>query len=152
VSPLLSLTFGYKACLRTETTSWRYGEMNTRTATILVVGILLGGLLVACSSKRDPDHLPASYAQAPEADGQAPPGIKKGVKVTFLTIPPPSGFLSLPLSSPAYDVETAPPLVKDVKGNWVLLGFTPTETAAKNGAKYLDAWVNFNTVICYQTK
>jgi hypothetical protein len=124
--------------------------MSNRTATILVVGILLGGLLVACSTKRDPDLLPASHAQPAEAGGQVPPGIRKDVKVAAVTIPAPG--LGLPPRTGAEGLYEEWSVVKEVKGNWVLLGFTPTETAAEADFKYVEVWINFNTVIGYRTK
>jgi hypothetical protein len=116
--------------------------MSSRTATVLVLGILLGGILVACGSKRGPDLLPASHAEPAEAAGQSPPGIKKDVKVDFTVVG------KLRWEDGQYE---AWPVVKEVKGHWVLLGFTPTQMWAANGWKYTELWVNFNNVTSYRT-
>jgi hypothetical protein len=117
--------------------------MSSRSALMLVVGFVLGGLLVACGTRRGPDISATAHGQPGEATAVAPPGLKKGAKVYFEAVANhPGGF-------PAFTYWAD---VVEVKGNWALLKFTPTEAAAKNGRKVKQVWVNFNTVVWYEVE
>jgi len=117
--------------------------MKYRLAAILGVGILLGGLLVACNSKREPDLLPAAHAEAVESAGQSPPGLKVGARVEFVAVAnhPFNGVLNY---------ET--PIVDEIRGNWVLMRCTVKKEPDKEAPKDIVVWVNFNNVVYFQTK
>src|SRR5262245_62295707 len=114
--------------------------MSSRSALILVVGLVLGALVVACGTRREPDVEPSARGQSGDAAAAAPPGVKKDAKVRFAAVANhPAG---------AYWQETG--VVVEVKGNWVLMRFKVGQTGAGAGYKDKEVWVNFNTLVWYQ--
>jgi hypothetical protein len=109
--------------------------MQYRSTAVLITGLALGWIIAACHTNREPTVEPSARAQPAEGGKQAPPEIKKGVKVRY-TSP------VMPNSS----AHESAAVVQETRGNWVRLTFRLSAEGKKAGAMEKTVWVNFETV------